>query len=94
MTERYKLMEDINNPNEYHILDVIEDKVLRTGKDNVDELNKLYKENEKLKDEIYEGLDEIMELLKKEYEHMTFHESQRNTRIYNKLNGLKEELKH
>lgn len=90
--ELQKLCDLINNDENIERLTQENEALKKTIKSLASDIHDNVKLHEEFKDDIYNGLDEIMELLKNEYANLDFNESQIANTIYNRLKALQEEL--
>lgn len=95
MPKNYILFNDIKgNPKNWSILNREKDCILSSEDENkiVEHLNQLYEENQNLKDEVYEELDNALKLLQEVYENSRLNDGKKLSQLYNRLKGLQEEI--
>jgi DNA repair ATPase RecN len=90
--ELQKLCNLINSDENIERLTQENEALKKTIKSLASDIHDNVKLHEEFKDDIYNGLDEIMELLKNEYANLDFNESQIANKVYNRLKALQEEL--
>ena len=61
--------------------------------ETIDLLNRLIKENEELKDEVYEEIDNALTVLRDLYEDTPLKSQKKMNNLYNRLESLRDELK-
>ena len=61
--------------------------------ETIDLLNRLIKENEELKDEVYEEMDNALTVLRDLYEDTPLTSQKKMNNLYNRLESLRDELK-
>ena len=77
----------------YKMEDLIENRVIDNMEDIEELLNNLNDENERLKDDVYDEMDNALAVLRDLYEVMPLKSQKKMNDLYNRLKSLRDEMK-